>query len=62
MESGFGLVQLWQQGETITRSVGVLLLFMSLATWTVIAVKAIGVLRIKRLQATPRQGKLILTK
>ena len=49
MESQFGLVNLWQQGDAITRSVVVLLLAMSLASWTVIAVKAIGVLRIKRL-------------
>jgi biopolymer transport protein ExbB len=49
MESHFGLVNLWQQGDAITRSVVVLLLAMSLASWTVIAVKAIGVLRIKRL-------------
>ena len=49
MESHFGLVNLWQQGDAITRSVVVLLLAMSLASWMVIAIKAKGVLRIKRL-------------
>jgi biopolymer transport protein ExbB len=49
MESQFGLVNLWQQGDAVTRSVMLLLLLMSLASWTVIATKAITVLRVKRL-------------
>ena len=49
MQTTFGLVNLWQQGDAVTRLVVVLLLMMSLASWTVIAVKAIGVLRVKRL-------------
>lgn len=49
MDSNYGLVNLWQQGDAITRGVVVVLLIMSLATWTVFAVKALGVVRIKRL-------------
>ena len=49
MQTTFGLVNLWEQGDAVTRLVVVLLLMMSLASWTVIAVKSIGVLRVKRL-------------
>lgn len=51
MQTSFGMLNLWQQGDAITRVVVLLLLAMSLASWTVIAVKAIGVLRVKRLAA-----------
>ena len=42
MQTTFGLVNLWEQGDAVTRLVVVLLLMMSLASWTVIAVKGIG--------------------
>ncbi len=51
MDSNYGLLNLWQQGDIVIRGVVVLLLVMSLASWTVIAAKAIGVLRIKRMAA-----------
>ena len=51
MDSQFGLVSLWAQGDWVTRSVVILLLVMSLASWTVIAVKSLDILRIKRLSA-----------
>ncbi len=41
METQFGLVNLWSQGDLITKGVAVLLLVMSLATWMVIIVKAL---------------------
>ncbi len=41
MESQFGLINLWTQGDLITRATAVLLLAMSLATWIVIIVKAL---------------------
>jgi len=41
MNTQFGLVNLWSQGDLITRGVAVLLLVMSLATWMVIIVKAL---------------------
>lgn len=48
MDSQFGLVSLWAQGDWVTRSVVILLLLMSLASWTVIAVKSLDILRVKR--------------
>ena len=49
MESQIGLSNLWQQGDVVTRAVVILLVVMSLASWTVILTKSIGVLRMKRL-------------
>lgn len=43
-----GLVHLWQQGDLVIRAVAVLLLAMSLASWTVIAVKALDLRRARR--------------
>jgi biopolymer transport protein ExbB len=45
MESQFGLVQLWQQGDLVTKGVFLLLLGMSLASWMVIIVKALDLRR-----------------
>lgn len=45
MESQFGLVNLWQQGDLVTKGVAVLLLIMSLASWMVIIVKALDLQR-----------------
>ena len=41
MNSQFGLVNLWTQGDIVTRAVAILLLVMSLATWMVIILKAL---------------------
>jgi biopolymer transport protein ExbB len=41
MNTQFGLVNLWTQGDLITKGVAVLLLAMSLATWMVIIIKAL---------------------
>ncbi len=43
MNSEFGLMHLWSQGDLVTRSVAVLLLAMSLASWMVIIVKALDI-------------------
>ncbi|MBC5766180.1 MotA/TolQ/ExbB proton channel family protein [Ramlibacter albus] len=45
MESDFGLVHLWSQGDLVTRAVAVLLLGMSFASWMVIIVKALDLRR-----------------
>jgi biopolymer transport protein ExbB len=42
MNTQFGLVNLWTQGDLITKGVAVLLLAMSLATWMVIIIKALN--------------------
>ena len=45
METQFGLVHLWNQGDIVTRAVALLLLAMSLASWMVIIVKALDLRR-----------------
>ena len=49
MESQFGLLNLWHQGDWVTRGVALLLLGMSLASWMVILLKAIDIVRYKKL-------------
>ena len=49
MESQLGLINLWGQGDWITRSVVLLLLVMSLASWMVIIIKALDIMKFKRL-------------
>ena len=48
MESQLGLINLWNQGDWITRSVVVLLLLMSLSSWMVIVIKALDIIKFKR--------------
>jgi biopolymer transport protein ExbB len=45
MESQFGLVNVWTQGDIVTRGVAILLLLMSLSSWMVIIVKALDLRR-----------------
>ena len=49
MESQFGLLNVWAQGDWVARAVTLLLLGMSLASWMVIVVKALNIVRGKRL-------------
>ena len=49
MESQLGLLNLWDQGDWITRSVVVLLLVMSLSSWMVIIIKALDIMKFKKL-------------
>lgn len=44
----YGLLNLWQQGDAITRTVAVLLLLMSVVSWTIIVLKARQLWRIHR--------------
>jgi len=48
MDSQFGLVNLWTQGDFVTKAVAVLLVGMSLASWIVILTKAVDVIKYKR--------------
>ena len=52
MESQFGLANVWTQGDFVTRAVALLLLGMSLASWIVILVKALDILKYKKLGAS----------
>jgi biopolymer transport protein ExbB len=45
MNTQFGLVNLWNQGDIVTRAVALLLLAMSLSTWIVIVIKALDLRR-----------------
>ena len=48
MESQFGLANVWTQGDFVTRAVAILLLGMSLASWIVILVKALDIVKYKK--------------
>ncbi len=45
----FGIANVWTQGDFVTRAVAILLLAMSLASWMVILIKAIDIVKYKRL-------------
>ena len=49
MESQLGLINVWHQGDWVTRGVVLLLLGMSLASWMVIILKAMDIVRFKKL-------------
>ena len=49
MNSQFGLFHVWSQGDWVTRAVFIALIGMSLLSWIVILIKALDVMRAKRL-------------
>lgn len=49
MDSQFGIMNVWTQGDIVTRGVALLLLGMSLASWMVIVIKALDLIRYKQL-------------
>ncbi len=55
MNTSQGVLHVWTQGGWVTRSVFAALLLMSLASWIVIALKALGVVQAKR-QAARVEG------
>ena len=55
MNSQFGLMHVWAQGDWVTRTVFAALILMSLASWVVILIKALDVMRAKR-QAARIEG------
>jgi biopolymer transport protein ExbB len=50
MDSQLGLVTLWTHGDWVTKSVALLLLLMSVASWIVILIKALDVFKYKALR------------
>ena len=48
MESQFGLAHVWNQGDMVTRGVAILLLIMSLASWMVIIIKTLDLMKYKK--------------
>ncbi len=49
MDSQFGLANVWAQGDIVIRTVAVLLLLMSLASWMVIIIKSLDLLRYRKM-------------
>ena len=47
MNSQFGLANVWSQGDIVTKSVALLLLVMSLASWMVIIIKTLDLIKYK---------------
>ena len=52
MNSQFGLANVWTQGDIVTRTVAVLLLVMSLASWITIIFKTLDLIRCNKLYST----------
>ncbi len=51
MNTQFGLMNVWNQGDLVTKTVALLLLAMSLASWMVIIIKTLDIFKYKRLAA-----------
>ncbi len=49
MDSQFGLVHVWTQGDIVTKVTAVLLLIMSLVSWCVIVLKTLDLFKYRRL-------------
>lgn len=49
MQSQLGLASVWIQGDFVTRAVALILLAMSLASWIVILIKALDIIKFKKL-------------
>ncbi|MEO7885627.1 MotA/TolQ/ExbB proton channel family protein [Polaromonas sp.] len=49
MNSQFGLANVWSQGDIVTKSVALLLLVMSLASWMVIVIKTLDLIKYKKI-------------
>jgi biopolymer transport protein ExbB len=48
MNNPYGLANLWQQGDFVTRAVALMLLAMSILSWFVIVLKALQLMRLRR--------------
>ena len=48
MDSQLGLLNVWTQGDWVTKTVSLLLLAMSLASWIVILMKALDIWKYKK--------------
>lgn len=48
-ENPYGIAALWAQGDLVIKAVAVMLLLMSVASWSVIVIRAISLWRLKRI-------------
>ncbi|WP_337879344.1 MotA/TolQ/ExbB proton channel family protein [Rheinheimera sp.] len=53
-ENPYGIAALWAQGDFVIKTVAVLLLLMSVASWTVIVLRALNLWRLKKVAAASR--------
>ena len=49
MNNPYGIANLWTQGDSITRTVAIVLLIMSVLSWYVMTIKALALIRLRRL-------------
>ncbi|NML24391.1 MotA/TolQ/ExbB proton channel family protein [Zoogloea dura] len=54
-EHTFSLGQIWSQGDSVSHAVAIILVIMSLASWSVILVKAWGLVQLRRMSAGAKQ-------
>ena len=54
-ESTFSLAQIWAQGDGISHAVAIMLALMSLASWSVIFVKAWSLVQLRRMSGGAKQ-------
>ena len=50
-ENTFSIGQIWAQGDGVSHAVAIILVVMSLASWSVILVKAWGLMQLRRMSA-----------
>lgn len=48
MNNPYGIANLWQQGDSVTHAVAIILLIMSILSWVVMAAKAWSMIRLRR--------------
>ena len=49
MNSQFGLANVWSQGDIVTKAVALLLFIMSFASWMVIIIKSLDLIKYKKI-------------
>jgi TonB family protein len=54
-ENTFSLGQIWSQGDSVSHAVAIILLVMSLASWSVILIKAWSLMQLRRMSAAAKQ-------
>ena len=54
-ESTFSLAQIWAQGDGVSHAVAIMLALMSLASWSVIFVKAWSLVQLRRMSGGAKQ-------
>jgi biopolymer transport protein ExbB len=54
-ENTFSLGQIWAQGDSVSHAVAIILIVMSLASWSVILIKAWSLMQLRRMSAAAKQ-------